>query len=145
MRRSHQDRISGSGRDQFEAPKDEGAHENLAELDIGLHQRLQSMAVKLNHFAGLFHASARQRPPSREHVGLSGKFSRPMIGDRQFAVCGRLQNLNLSGNDHKKWNDYVSLTDEHFSALDLAVLSHGGDALDLRRRKLGEQLLATFR
>jgi hypothetical protein len=47
--------------DQFEAPKNEGAHQNLIQLRIGLHQREQLLVTEFDHFAGF---ADPQSPPS---------------------------------------------------------------------------------
>ena len=45
-------------RDQLHAAQDERAHQDLAELGVGLHERQQLLAIELDHFARL----ARRAP-----------------------------------------------------------------------------------
>jgi hypothetical protein len=56
--------VAETARDQFHAPQDERAHDNFAQLGIGLHQRQQLLAVEFDHLAGLDRAQPQQRAPA---------------------------------------------------------------------------------
>src|SRR5207249_5054098 len=63
-------------REQLETTQNEGAHQDLAQLRIGLHQRQQLLATESNHFAWFADAQPRHRRPTRKQVC----FSREALG-----------------------------------------------------------------
>jgi hypothetical protein len=50
--RSEQHRVAEPMRDELNAPQDERAHQDVAQLGIVLHDRHQVRAIELDHFAG---------------------------------------------------------------------------------------------
>ena len=66
MPRADQHDVAEAVGDQLDAAQDERAHQDLAQLGVGLHQRQQVAAIELDHLAG-FAARARtsdRRPES---------------------------------------------------------------------------------
>ena len=45
---------------QLSAPEDEGAHQNFAQLVVGLHEREQPLAINLDYLACLDHPNSYQ-------------------------------------------------------------------------------------
>ena len=61
--------VAEPARDQLHAAQDEGAHQDLAQLAVGLHQRQQLLAVQLDHLARLrCTRAANERAAAGEHV-----------------------------------------------------------------------------
>ena len=59
--------VAEPARDQLDAAQDERAHQDLAELGVGLHERQQLVAIELDHFArprGPVRGPATRRPES---------------------------------------------------------------------------------
>ena len=71
MRRADHDDVAQIARDQLEAAQDERAHQDLAQLRVGLDEREQLLAIELDHFAGLADAQARERAAAADHVGFA--------------------------------------------------------------------------
>ena len=57
--------VAEAVRDQLDAAQDEGAHQDLAQLAVGLHQRQQVLAIELDHLAGLGRAHAHEPAAGR--------------------------------------------------------------------------------
>ena len=53
MSRPNEHDIAEPVRDQLHPAQDEGPHDDLAELAVGLHERQQLFAIQLDHFARL--------------------------------------------------------------------------------------------
>ena len=53
MNRTGKHDIAESPRDQLDPSEDEGPHQDIAQLAVGLHKRKQLFAIDLDHFAGL--------------------------------------------------------------------------------------------
>ena len=53
--------IAEPARHQRDAPQDKGAHDDFAQVGVGLDQRQQLLAIHLDHFARFHGASAHQR------------------------------------------------------------------------------------
>ena len=62
VHRADEDDVAEAVRDQLDAAQDERAHQDLAELGVGLHQRQQVFAIELDHLARL---AARARAAVR--------------------------------------------------------------------------------
>ena len=130
--------IAEPARNQLDAAQDEGPHQNLAQLGVGLHEGQQVFAIQLDHFARLGGARAQQRAPAREHGGLAAELPRSMDHDETFGVAGWPHNLDFAALDHEERDDLVADLDEHFSALDRPHAAVRGNPRDLRggqRRK----------
>src|SRR6202007_1154791 len=61
--RAHQNKVPLAAIDQFYAPQDEGAHENLAELRISCDERTQALPAELQKFARFGDAAAHEGTP----------------------------------------------------------------------------------
>src|SRR5258708_39150234 len=101
---------------QTQPAQDESAHEDLTELAIGLHQRQYAFVVQFNHFAGLAGADSSHGPPPGDHVDFAGELSRAYSVDKGFLGARRTNDLKFAGGHHKKWEDLISLFDQHLAA-----------------------------
>ena len=102
MIRSEQDDVAEAVGDQLDAPQDERAHQDLAQLGVGLHQREQVAAIELDHFSRFAGARPHQRPAVRQHVDLAGELSAPMHGDHRLAVVRELHDLDRPLTDQEE-------------------------------------------
>ena len=78
MTRSDQDDIAALRLDESHAPQDEGAHEELAELGIPLHQLAQVIVINDEDFARLVDARAHEAARAAQRAQLPREFSGPM-------------------------------------------------------------------
>src|SRR3954454_8512884 len=130
MHRANEHDIADAARDQLDATEDECAHEKLAELAVGLHQRQQLLARQLDHLAALDGPLPDESAASGEHVDLAGELSRSMDGYEHFAGCGQLHCLQRTRSDDEKRHDLRTRLEEHFTALDAAHTAVPTDARD---------------
>src|SRR6185503_3801642 len=124
--------ISGPQLDQLDAAEDEGAHQDLAEVGVGLHEGQQMFAIQFDHFARLGGARAEQGAPARQHGGLAAELPGSKDHDETFGVAGWPHNLDFAALDHEERDGLVADLDEHFSALDRPYAAARGDPRDLR-------------
>ena len=68
MRRPDQDDITQAIRNQLGPPQDECAHDDVAQLGIGLNERQQLLVVDLEDLARLAHERLCQRASPGDHV-----------------------------------------------------------------------------
>ena len=143
MARPDEHDVSDPVRDQLHPAQDEGPHEDLAELAVGLHERQQVVAIQLDHFA-------RPRPRDRTSlrrpesmvtspVNCPGRWTATSVS---VAPDGRTM-LDLTCRDDEERHDLIPRLDEHLARLDLAHVSVRRDARDLRRRQRRKHLVDT--
>jgi hypothetical protein len=96
MARAHQNQVAQSAADQLQAPQNEGAHQDLAELRILCHQGAQTFRAQLQELSGLRHPAAHQATVSRNHGELARKRTRLVCGDEALALGIRLHDLHTS-------------------------------------------------
>ena len=137
MGRTKKHHVSESSINQRHTTINEGQHENLAELGIGLHHGHQVISIEFDDVAGLLHAHTKQSPPAGQHAHFTGELPRPKQGDQRFGIP-RLNDFNLAGVDHENMNVTVSDLRKQFAALratNAAVSSHSFDLPLLQRRE----------
>jgi hypothetical protein len=61
-----------------------GAHEDLAQLGIGLYEGEQLFASELDHLTRLADAQAPQRPAAGDHVALARELPGPVSHDQRL-------------------------------------------------------------
>ena len=71
MRGADHDDVAQMARNQLEAAQDERAHDDLAELSVGLNQRQHLFAIELNHVARLADPQTGERATTADHVGFA--------------------------------------------------------------------------
>ncbi len=116
MIRADEHDVAEPVRDQLHAAQDEGAHEDLAQLAVGLHERQQLLAVQLDHLARRADARLDERAPAREHVDLAGELARSVDRDERLGDAGWPDDLDLARRHHEKRHDRRTRLDEHLAA-----------------------------
>ena len=139
MRRAGHDDVAEAAGDERAAPEDEGPHEDLAQLGVGLHEREELLPIELDHLAGVADAQARQRAAPGEHVALAGELPRAMRHDARFRPAGGTQHVQLAVHEHEERNDLLADVDQHLAPLDGAPASACGNPGDLRLRQRRKQ------
>ena len=112
-------------RNQFEAAQDERAHEDLAQLSVGLNQREQLLAIELNHFARLADTQAYECAATADHVGFAGELPGMKAHDQRLAAVRRSNGLELAADDDKDRHGLVADLDEHVATRRRATPSVG--------------------
>jgi hypothetical protein len=87
VHRSDQRRVPDAARHQLDAAQDERAHEDLAQLGVGLYERDDLLARQLDHLAVFARADREHPAASGDHVHFAGELSRRL--DRDDDVAGR--------------------------------------------------------
>ena len=134
MRRADHDDVAQIARDQFHAAQDERAHQDLAQLGVGLDQGEQLLAIELDHFAGFADAQTRRstrRPLSMVPSPENCPAWRLTISVSAFPLGRSAWTSPLSDDEerHRPVADF----DEHFAARGRTASSVGGNPRHLLR------------
>ena len=122
VRRSDNDIAEMLG-NQFEAAEDEGPHQDLAQLRVGLDEREQFLASELDHVAWLGDPQACDRGPPANHVAFAGELPRLTLDDEPFPGFARADRFDFAGHHHKERERFVTDFDEHFATRGRPVAS----------------------
>jgi hypothetical protein len=138
--RSEEYQLRRAAGDDLEAAQDEGPHEDVAQLAVGLHERHQPRAVHLDHFPRLSRAVASEAAPAREDGSLSGEGPDAVRHDELLDVSDHPHRLDAAGGDHE---DLPALAhfEEDLTGFHATSTSVSRDSVHLRRRQLGEDVL----
>ena len=140
MARSEQDHVVAVLGRQRHPPQDEGAHQDLAQLRVALHQRAQVLPIDGDDRAVGGGARAHQAAPGRQHVDLAGELPGVVNHHRLLAIANQPDDLDRPRQHHEESRVLLPHLDQHLARADVAAAPDAADALDLRRRKLGEHL-----
>jgi hypothetical protein len=128
-------------RNHLHPSQNEGAHDDLAELGIGLDQSQQVFVIELDHLARLADAYSGHRPAAGQHVDFARKLARAVHDDQRFRSAVWPNNLELTRLHHKDRCDAVSLLDKDFAEEDRTRASMRRDTRHLRRRQLRKDVI----
>ncbi len=145
MPRAQQNHVALAVGNQQQAPQNERAHKNLAQVRVPRHQALKTFRTEFQKLPGFGHASPHQRPAARDHGHFAGESSRLVGHDQAFAVQAGLHNLHASRKQHEERYAHVARLKQNLSRLHLAHLAEGTDAMDMLRRKGGKSVDAINR
>ena len=110
--------VSEAVRDQFYSANDEGAHDELAELAVGLHELQQVFAVDFDDLARLADAHSEHRWTAGEHIDLPGELTWAVNYDECLDGAGWADNLHPTRLNHKERYNLLPWLDEHLAGLD---------------------------
>src|SRR5215813_320775 len=130
-------------RNQLDPAQNEGPHDQLAKLAVGLDECQEVVAIQLDHFARLTCLGTNKCGTTRQHAHLSGKLTRSMERYKRLGVTGWQDNLDLTCCDDEEGHDPLSCLDEHLSRPDWTYASQRGDPFNLRRGELREHTFHT--
>ncbi len=142
MPRPQQNYVSQTAADQRDAAKDEGAHEDFAQLCVARDQSSQVAAAHLQEFAGLCNAAAHQAAAARDHGHFPGKLSGIVVDDQPLGMAVGLHNFHAPRQQHKKGNVGIARLEENIARFYVSHPAQGADAADLLRGQHGESLSA---
>src|SRR5262249_45927508 len=124
--------------DERQAAEQEGAHEDLAELAVDLHERPEALAIELDHLSGFGRADVAERGATREHGDLAGELARGKNRDEFLSLAARTDELEATGGDDEEAFGLSPGFLEHFTLLNRANAAVRRDARDLLRRQCRE-------
>ena len=127
--------------DQLDPAKDEGPHEDVGELAVGLDEGEEIVPLHVDHLSRLADPKADERLPPREHVGLAGELARPLNRDDLLGIRFPPYGLDGTRGDDEERLGLPSRRLQDLSLPNRADAPMGGDARDLRRRQRGKHLL----
>ena len=119
--------------DKGRSPQDEGAHEDLAELEVPLHEHAQMLAIDDDDRPVAESPTADEGAARGEHVDLARELAGPMHGDPLFTAVDRVDDLDGTLDDHEEADVLLPELEEHLARTDAAALTDSGDAADLGR------------
>ena len=128
--------------DERHSPQDEGAHEDLAELEVPLHEHAQMLAIDDDDRSVAESPAANEGATRGQHVDLAREFPGTVDGDLLFAAVGRAHDLNGPFDDHEEAGVLLSNLEQDLAGAHAASLAHTGDPAELSRRQPGEHLVA---
>ena len=143
MARPQQHGVALSRRHQPHAAQDESAHEDLAQLGVGLDHVAQALFVDREDRAALANADAREPGDSAQRAHLSGELARRQNGHQLLAAHSGKLDLEASGEDHHETVVTLARLDQYLTGTRLDALTMRLEARDLRRRELGKSLMTT--
>ncbi len=125
--------------DERHAAEDERAHEDVAQLRVGLNERHQSIASKLDDLAVLADAQRPHRAPAGNHVRFARELPRMVGGDDHHAAVGRrAHRFHRAIHHDEERHRRVTGRNEHIAARNRAPVSLRGEPGDLRVGECGE-------
>lgn len=71
-------------RDNLNSPEDERAHQNVAQLAVGLDKRQDIVALEIDHFAVITRADAGEAAPAGENIHFAGELAGPKSDNERF-------------------------------------------------------------
>src|SRR5258705_2470365 len=143
MPRADEDQAAVAVGDERHPPQNEGAHEDLAELEVSLHERVQMLTIDDDD------RPVAESPPEDDgaargqHVDLAREFAGAVHHDRLFTTVDRAHDLDGALDDHEEAGVLLPELEQHLARADAATLADRGDPFDLSRGQPGEHLVAT--
>ncbi len=131
--------------DQLDPPKEEGPHENVGELAVGLEEVDEVGPLHLDHLSRLGDHEVHERLPSRQHVGLAGELAGFLNGHDLLGLRGSPNDLDRTLRDQEEGFRRLSRRLQHLAAAHRADAPARRDPLDLLRRQRGKDLIRARR
>jgi hypothetical protein len=126
-------------RNHLHPSQNEGAHDDLAKLDIGLDQSKQVFVIELDHLARLADAYSGYSPAAGEHVNFSCKLTRAVHDNKRFPSAVWPNNLELTVFTTKTGTTLSPCSTR--ISLDRKRASMRREARHLRRRNLWKDMI----
>ena len=142
MARPKQHRVAVSRCQKSHTAQDEGAHEDLAQLGVGLDDVAEIFFVDHENRAAFTHADAHEAGDTAQRAHLSGEIARQQHGDQLFAEHAGKSSLETAGKHNQQLSMTLAGLDQHLSGVRIGARTMRFQARDLRWREFGEYLLA---
>ena len=134
MRRPQDHDVADAAGDQFHPAQDEGAHEEFAQLAVGLDQREQVIATHFDDLTGHPGPDLGEPAAARQDGHFPREHPR---AERDHDLLGgrRADDVDPPGRDHEESHRALPRLHQHLARLDMAQSPVRGDARELRRRQ----------
>ncbi len=142
--RADEDQAAAPVGDERHSPQNERAHQDLAQLEVPLHERTQMLAIHDDDRPVADGARANQIAACRQHVDLARELARTVHGHPFFTAVERAHDLDGALDDHEEAGVLLAELEEHLARANAASRSDAGDPADLSGRQLGEHLIAAL-
>ena len=143
MPRADEDQAAVAVGDERHPPQNEGTHEDLAELEVSLHERAQMLTIDDDDRPVAESPPADDGAARGQHVDLAREFAGAVHHDRLFTTVDRAHDLDGALDDHEEAGVLLPELEQHLARADAATLADRGDPFDLSRGQPGEHLVAT--
>jgi len=141
MTRPEDHDVAHAASDQLHAPQDESAHEDIAQLAVGLDQCQQRVATDFDDFPGGSGLDPGEPPPARQQRHFTGELARAEYRLGPCAGAVRTKDLDPTLGDDEEVGDWLPGLHQHFVVPDASHAPMGRDARDLCRRQYWKELL----
>src|SRR5205085_12185093 len=121
--------------DERDAAEDERAHEDLAQLGVGLDEREKLLPLHLDHFARLGHSNRRHAAASSQQIQFAGELSRLECQEDFFDAGSGKNTFDSSGDDDEERVMLLPRLNEDVAAHHRSLYAACGNARDLVRRQ----------
>src|SRR5439155_13934572 len=143
MLRSEDHDVADAAGDQLHAPQDEGAHEDRAQLAVGLDEGQQLVATDFDDFAVRSRPDLGEPAAARQHGRLAGKH--PGAERDDDLLGGRwADDVDPAREDDEEPRRLLTRLHQHLALLDVAPAPVRADPGDLRRRQHRVQPVRTW-
>ena len=145
MRRSDEHHVAETAGDQLDTAQDERAHDDVADLGVGLDERQQAAVIQLDHLARVDRTRPDQRSPAREHVDFARELARTVHGDDGPVRRAGPDDLDVPARDDEERDDRLADVEEDVSRRHLPQAAESCDPRCLGLTQRGKDLLGAFR
>src|SRR6266850_5346261 len=128
--------------DERHPPQDEGAHEDLAELEVPLHESAQMLAIDDDDRSVAESPAADEGAAGGQHVDLAREFPGTVDRDLLLAAVERAHDLDGPFDDDEEAGVLLPRLEQHLAGAHAASLADSGDPAELSGGQLGEHLVA---
>lgn len=142
MPRTDQDQAAVAVGDERHPAQDEGAHEDVAELEVPLHEGAQMLPIDDDDRAVADGPTADDRAARGQHVDLASELAGAVDDDGLFAAVDRTHDRDGALNDHEEAGVLFPQLEQQLTRTDAAALADRGDSADLSRSQPGKHLVA---
>src|SRR5262249_39836605 len=130
--------------DESYPPENEGAHEDLAELEVSLYERTQVLAIHDDDRSIDGGARANEIAACGEHVDLTPGLAGAEHPHHVFAAGDGAHDLDAALDDEEEAGILLAELEQHVARADVPPLADTGDSADLSRRQLRKHLVAAL-
>ena len=131
MQGSDHHHIAETARNELAAAQDKRAHQDFAQLRVGLDEAQYLIAAQLCDLAVATDAQAGQRAAAGNHVAFAGELAGTVRDDHFFAGLRRHHHLDLAAQHHEHRHGFLPDINEHLAACHRASCPERDEAFEL--------------
>src|SRR2546427_2409903 len=135
MTRPEEHDVADSAGDQLHPSQDEGAHEDFAQLAVGLDERQQVVATDLDDLTDRSCPDLGEPAAARQHGDFARKHPGTERHHKLLAALRPTEDVDATRRDDEETRRLLARLYQHLAPLDLAPAPVRGEAGELRRRQ----------